>query len=107
MAVLKRLIRLRIGVLFALPAGLHPAAALADETAPAVLAASCVACHGTVGHSAGPIPSLVGLEREDVEKLLLAYRSGEVESTVMGRISRGYTDAEIAALAEEVASWEH
>ena len=30
---------------------------------------------------------------------LLAYRAGEIESTVMDRISRALTDAEIEALA--------
>jgi len=104
MAALKKWIPLQVVLLIG--ASL-PLAASADETAPTVLAASCVACHGTSGHSAGAIPSLVDLKAEEVERQLLAFRSEDTASTVMGRISKGYSDAEIAALAKEVASWEH
>lgn len=87
--------------LLALAAIAPPAAA--DETAPAALAASCTACHGPGGHSAGAIPSLAGLDSTTLTALLLAMRSGEQPTTVMGRILKGYTDPEINALALEVA----
>jgi cytochrome c553 len=93
-------------------AGLVPAAAglvastwaHADETAPAVLADSCQECHGTGGTSPGAIPPIAGLEAAVIEERLQAFRS-DPEATIMGRISRGYTDAEIAALAAEIAGW--
>ena len=89
----------------ALAAIVLPAAA--DETAPAALAASCTACHGAAGHSGGAIPSLVGIDATSLTAMLLAMRSGEHPSTVMGRILKGYSDAEINALATEVAKLEH
>lgn len=34
---------------------------------------------------------------------MLAFRANERPATIMGRIARGYTDAEIAALAAQFA----
>lgn len=82
-----------------------PLAAGADETAPQVLAASCVACHGTGGSSEGAIPPIAGRTADELRASLVAFRDGSTPSTVMDRIAKGYTDAEIAALAEEVARW--
>ena len=81
-------------------------AAYADETAPSILAASCVACHGTGGQSSGAIPSLAGIPADEMQTLLLSFRDGSTPATIMRRISKGYTDAEIAALAKEIAAWQ-
>ncbi|MCY4459319.1 MAG: hypothetical protein OXC26_02795 [Albidovulum sp.] len=60
----------------------------------------CASCHGRDGASSGSMPSLAPLDEESVRLLLEAYRSGEIEGTIMNRIARGLTDAEIASLAE-------
>ena len=88
----------RIAALVVLAASFAPAAA-ADETAPDVLANACGGCHGINGVSPGSIPSLQGLDAGDIEKILLAFKSGDIQVTVMNRIAKGYTSAEIEVLA--------
>lgn len=88
----------RIAALVVLAASFAPAAA-ADETAPDVLANACGGCHGLNGVSPGSIPSLHGLDAGYIEKILLGFRSGDIQVTVMNRIAKGYTSAEIKVLA--------
>lgn len=73
------------------------------------LAASCAACHGTLGNSvrsnnsevsAGKIPMLAGVNKVDIINKLLAFKSGERTATVMHRHAKGLTTDEITALAE-------
>ena len=77
-----------------------PGAASAGEPEPAaLLAETCGTCHGPDGRSPGAIPSLAPLNVEALRVFLLAYRAGSIEATVMDRIARALTDAEIEALA--------
>lgn len=48
----------------------------------------------------GPVPSLEGRPAEDIVTAMVAFRSGEREATVMGRIAKGYSDDEIRAIAD-------
>lgn len=82
-----------------------PLPAAADETAPQVLAASCVTCHGTGGKSATAIPPIAGHTAAELKTALVAFRDGTSPSTVMDRIAKGYSDAELDALAAEIAKW--
>jgi sulfide dehydrogenase cytochrome subunit len=66
----------------------------------AMLSASCEGCHGTAGHSPGSIPDISGKSAEYIQLALEDFRSGERESTVMGRHAKGYTDDEILLIAE-------
>jgi sulfide dehydrogenase cytochrome subunit len=68
------------------------------------LADACTSCHGVKGHSAGRIPSIGGLERARLIGELNAFRDGERDPTIMSRIARGYSDAEIEALADYFSS---
>lgn len=78
----------------------------AAETAPpAQLAEACSSCHGLDGRSTGAIPALAGQSRDDLIGKLTAFRNGE-NQTVMNRLARGYSDAEIAALADYFSSLE-
>lgn len=63
-------------------------------------AASCAACHGTQGKSQGGIPSIAGVDRQQLLDKLLAYKNGTQPATVMHQHAKGYTDAEIARLAD-------
>ncbi len=45
------------------------------------------------------MPTLAGRDAAELSRLLDAYRSGERPSEEMGRIARGYSPAEILALA--------
>lgn len=64
-----------------------------------MLAGTCAGCHGTDGASPGPIPPLRGYPADAMATAMRMFRSGQRPSTVMGRIARGYNDAEIQAMA--------
>ena len=69
------------------------------------LAANCAACHGTNGHSAGgAIPGLAGMNKEYFLNQIKAFKEGKREATVMHQISKGYSDAEVAALGDYFAA---
>ena len=68
-----------------------------------MLANSCAACHGTDGNSPGAIPSIHGKSAEFIASSLKEFRSGERNSTVMGRHAAGYTDQEIQLIADYFA----
>ena len=63
------------------------------------MAANCAACHGTGGKSAtgATVPGLAG--RNDIADAMIAFKGGKREATLMHQIAKGYSDAEIAALA--------
>ncbi len=68
---------------------------------PAMLGNTCAGCHGTNGSSVGPAtPSIAGVAKETLVEAMKAYKSGERPSTIMGRIAKGYTDEEFAAMGE-------
>lgn len=69
-----------------------------------MLAISCAGCHGPDGRSPGAIPSIAGRSAQDIERALLAFRSGERAATVMDRHAKGYSDEEIRLLAEFFAA---
>ena len=82
-------------------AGLFALAGPADATdipAP-LLAASCDTCHGPQGRSPGAIPAIAGLDAPALRESLLGFKQDRIPATVMNRIAKGFTDAEIAALA--------
>ena len=93
--------RTAAGTLGALALG---AAALTAQAAPptaSMLAHACAGCHGTNGGSAGPtMPTLASQSKEAIVVAMKKFKSGERPSTVMGRLAKGYTDAEIDALGE-------
>jgi len=78
---------------------LVPMVSVAERPA-SMLSNTCAGCHGTAGVSAGEsTPNLAGLPSEYFRRTMQQYKSGERYSTIMGRIARGYSDAEIEAMA--------
>ena len=63
------------------------------------LASSCAACHGTQGNSLGITPVLAGLDATYFITKMLAFRTSDLDSTVMHHHARGLTIDEINALA--------
>jgi cytochrome c553 len=63
------------------------------------LAAACANCHGTNGVSREGIPSLAGRDRADLARQMQDFKAGKRPATVMHQIARGYTDAQIDAIA--------
>ncbi|MCG7362698.1 cytochrome c [Roseomonas sp. ACRSG] len=62
-----------------------------------VVAEGCVACHGPGGRGSGTVPPLAGRDAADLAAAMAAFRANERPATIMNRIARGYTEAEIAA----------
>jgi sulfide dehydrogenase cytochrome subunit len=85
------------GLLAAL-AGAAPARAQAP-----LAAEGCTGCHGPNGAGAGGVPTLAGRDAAELRALMAAFRANERPATIMGRVARGYTEAEIAAVAEHFA----
>ncbi len=81
------------------PANLSPAGVRA-------LAANCAACHGTDGHAApgSPLTPLAGRPRQDIVQLMSQFKSGQKPATLMHQIAKGYSEAEIEALAAYFAA---
>jgi len=104
--------------LAALPAAAADAPAPATTPAPAAAAPAappspaavvnminnCYSCHGTDGRSPGSIPSLTGKNAEQALLQLKEFKSGQLAATVMTRHAKGYTDAELEALANYIGT---
>jgi cytochrome c553 len=89
---------------------LAASAASQSQTAAALetrsLAASCAACHGTDGKAVsgpGMLP-LAGRSQADIVAQMQAFRDGSRSATVMHQIAKGYSEAQIAALAAYFAN---
>jgi cytochrome subunit of sulfide dehydrogenase len=80
------------------------APASAQNADPQLLTISCSGCHGPGGRSPGPIPSINSRPANQIAEALRGFRDGTRPGTVMGRISKGYTDTEIDAVAREIAA---
>jgi cytochrome c553 len=64
------------------------------------LSANCAACHGTNGASVGgAIAGLAGMNKEYFVNQMMLFKEGKRKATLMHQITKGYTDAEITALA--------
>lgn len=69
------------------------------------MAAACAMCHGTNGITApsSPVAALAGKPKADFVQSMTQFKAGQKPATVMHQIAKGYSDAEIAALAEYFA----
>ncbi len=68
------------------------------------LSDTCAGCHGTDGASGGPgTPSIGGLSKAYFIELMQGFKSGEIPSTIMGRIAKGYNEEEIDKIAAHFA----
>ena len=69
------------------------------EAGGATIAAQCNGCHGFEGASKGVMPELRGKPAAFLAQTLKDFRSDSKVGTVMNRIAKGYTDAEIDNVA--------
>ncbi|HEY7084309.1 MAG TPA: cytochrome C [Hyphomicrobiaceae bacterium] len=77
-----------------------PFSALAAAPEPPPGASSCSGCHAT-RRADTAVPPLVGRPASDIIAQMQAFKSGQKPATVMGRIAKGFTDAEI----QDIANW--
>ena len=78
--------------------GLVSIAAAASAEPPAG-AAACTGCHPATTRVTSPVPRLNGLDRAAIARAMQDFRSGARTATVMDRIAKGFSDAEIQAIA--------
>jgi sulfide dehydrogenase cytochrome subunit len=79
-------------------------AADAETSRGAAVAHTCVTCHGPDGRSQGAIPSLATLTSADMVAALQAFRAATRQSTVMHRLARGLSEADMTAVAAYFAT---
>jgi len=64
------------------------------------LAITCDNCHGVNGVSVGKsMPSIGGLPEAYLKNILMEWKAGTRYSATMGRLVKGYSDEQLAALA--------
>jgi sulfide dehydrogenase cytochrome subunit len=65
------------------------------------LAANCAMCHGTIGRTVegSSVAPLAGRPADVVVGQMKAFKEGTRQATIMHQIAKGYSDAEIAAMA--------
>lgn len=65
------------------------------------MAATCAGCHGPNGSSFGPVtPTIASLSIDYFVMSMKDYRDGKRPATVMDRIAKAYTDADINEMAK-------
>lgn len=93
-----------LGLALALGAGPGQTQAV-DPAAIQVLAENCQICHGPMGQGADAMKAIGGRPASELVPILTGFRDGTTPSTLMWRLMKPLSDAEIAALAAEIASW--
>ena len=91
-----------VGLAFAIaPALADKKKELMSGASARMLADTCAGCHGPNGASGGPAtPTISGFSHEYFIEVMEGFASGEVPSTIMGRIAKGYSKDEIKRLAD-------
>lgn len=68
------------------------------------MAQTCYVCHGPGAKGAGPIVGLVGLPKDHVVRQMADFKADKRPGTIMNRIAKGYTDEQLALIAEYLAA---
>ena len=65
-------------------------------------AAMCANCHGTEGRAVegSAIPALAGMPKDYMLLQMKAFKDGSRPATIMQQIAKGFSDEEIALIAE-------
>jgi sulfide dehydrogenase cytochrome subunit len=64
---------------------------------------TCYVCHGPEGRSAEGVPALMRGQKEFVVRQLSEFKADRRPATLMNRVAKSYSDAEIAAIADYLA----
>lgn len=63
-------------------------------------ASSCTGCHAARPGIEDALPSLKGRKAGEIAEPMLAFKEDRKPATVMNRIAKGFSDAEITAIAD-------
>ena len=91
-------------MVFVLALAASASAMAQDATHVRLLASNCANCHGTDGKSQGGTPGLTGQPKAKLVEMLQEFKAGKRPATIMHQIAKGYSDAELDALAGYFAS---
>lgn len=80
-------------------AGAFLLAGAAEAAEPPPGASSCTGCHAPMKVADSVIPRISGRKASDIATAMREYRSGTWPSSVMGRIAKGFDDAQVDAIA--------
>ncbi|ALK09836.1 c-type cytochrome [Blastochloris viridis] len=77
----------------------------AARTPAPLLAQACAGCHGQNGEGQNGTPILAGYDRNALVQVWGEFRNNQrPAATIMARIARGYSDQEVATLADYFAA---
>ena len=72
---------------------------------PEAMAWLCAPCHGTNGREFGEsMPGLAGLDVDYFIEVMQEFKQGQRAAVIMDRVAKGFTDAEITAMAHWFAA---
>ena len=74
--------------------------ASAGSSEPPTGAVQCSGCHAASPKVDTTIPRLIGHSAADIVSQMQAFKTGQKQSTIMDRLAKGFSDAEIRAIAE-------
>jgi len=75
------------------------ASAYAAALEPPPGASACSGCHLASASHRPEVPALTGRKPADIVAAMQAFRSGQRAATVMDRIAKGFSEAEVEAIA--------
>ena len=93
---------------WALAAALPLGAQTLPEPTPAQSAlwvTACMACHGTNGKAQGVGRVIGGRPSTELYQALINFKSGQRPGSIMPQIAKGFSDAELAAMAQQFAKF--
>lgn len=67
-------------------------------------ASTCATCHGTAGIAQPGMDSLAGVNKDEMYKKLMDFKTGRKPATLMHQLSKGYSDEQLQALAAYFAA---
>jgi len=86
---------LAVGMLLAAPACAQSGQAMAQ---------TCYVCHGPGAKGAGQIVGLAGLPKDHLARQMADFKADKRPGSIMNRIAKGYTDEQLALIADYLAS---
>ena len=92
---------LTTGLFFAFTAVMAgaPQNAAAENMNPELLGGSCTVCHGPAGKSQGHIRSINDKSAANIASVMREFRDGKRAATIMTKIAKGFSDAQIDVIA--------
>jgi cytochrome c553 len=80
------------------------AASARAEPSIRLLADGCAMCHGTDGRSPGPLDSLAGESADELLEEMMDFKTEPGEGRIMSVLVKGYSEAQLRALADYFAA---